>query len=122
MHMPFCPLPIAGRYEDADLICLTRRAVNTPNPAMQSGGFWRRWSRSCNGRDIDGHESGLKALPSRYCPETASPTGNLTLIVIISFSTRCAGQKAGTTHCSNNGWILLVNPKLPKIVPRICRL
>ena len=76
---------------------------------MQSGGFWRQWSRSCNGRDIDGHESGSKALPSRYCPETSSPMGNLTLIFIISFSTRCAGQKAGTMPCSNNGWILLAN-------------
>src|SRR5712691_13550947 len=32
---------------------------------------------------------------SRYCPETSYPTGNLTLIFIISFSTRFAGQKAG---------------------------
>ena len=35
----FAPCPVsalAGRYDDEDLICLTRRAVNTPNPAMQS--------------------------------------------------------------------------------------
>jgi hypothetical protein len=26
---------VAGRYDDADVICLTRRAVNNPHPAMQ---------------------------------------------------------------------------------------
>ena len=36
------------------------------------------------------------------------PTGNLTLIFIISFSTRCAGQKAGTAYCRIIGRILLV--------------
>ena len=27
---------LAGRHDDADVICLTRRAVNHPHPVMQS--------------------------------------------------------------------------------------
>jgi hypothetical protein len=53
LHLPFCPdktilagfsdsfapcavSALAGHHDDEDLICLTRRAVNTAHPAMQS--------------------------------------------------------------------------------------
>jgi hypothetical protein len=35
----FCSIPFsafAGLHDNGDLICLTRRAVNTPNPSMKS--------------------------------------------------------------------------------------
>ncbi len=60
------------------------------------------------GLDIDGHDSGYKALQSAYCSETSYPMGNLTLIFIISFSTHFAGQKAGAVHCRTIGRFVCV--------------
>src|SRR5439155_4491096 len=37
MRIPFCPLPaLPGRHNNGHVICLTRCAVNSPHPAMQS--------------------------------------------------------------------------------------
>src|SRR6266566_3001972 len=75
----------------------TQIAALLSSPTV-SGGFWRQCPARC----------GCKALRSAHCPETSYPTGNLTSIFIISFSTRFAGQKAGAVHCRTIGRLFLV--------------
>ena len=54
-----CPVPaLAGRHDDADVICLTRGAVNTPHLAMRfeseqgavsnDAGFFYRFIKDAN--------------------------------------------------------------------------
>jgi hypothetical protein len=53
--------------------------------------------------------------------KTSRPTTNSTLIYVLSFRA-LLGTKIGLLGvCLFNGRILLVNPKVPKIVPRVCR-
>jgi hypothetical protein len=55
------------------------------------------------------------------CPKTSRPPTNATVISGLSFCA-CSGAKRGLLGvCRNNGRILLVNPQVPKIMPRVCR-
>ena len=61
------------------------------------------WPRSRIWRKIYGNDSGYKALPFAYCPETSWPTTNSTFISISSFCARGAGNIAPLGSCADNG-------------------
>jgi hypothetical protein len=63
---------------------------------------------------------GCEALLSTRRPKTSWPTTNSTLIYGLSFRTGYVGSIAPFVVCADNGRILLANPQVPKIMPRIC--
>ena len=81
---------LAGRHDDAAVICLRRHAVNTPNLAMPSvrALLWEKaagakllletMASHYKERDLDGHASGYHALLSVHYPETSYSTDNPT--------------------------------------------
>src|SRR6266446_5793275 len=75
------------------LLCVVREGH-----CRKIGWSVRQWQRSRCGRDIEGYDSGYKALPSAYCPETSYPTGNLIWIFIIRFSASITTQLTVSTQ------------------------